>query len=247
MRVVQSVRVSKGVLVITLNEPPANAMTDEMMEQLSEVAENFATTDATVAVLTGGTRGFCTPMRFVGQPDANASSHSASRWLRILDMIRTSPIPMVAAIGGPCVGPGIGLIAQCDLRVAIESAEFSLPEIDPAFVGDGIRLRRLIGEGGVRKLIFTGLSISANQAHRLGLIDMVVPQGQWSSEPLRLATEIAAKGDKVVRLIKESLDRSEEAGLERGYEVELEYTERLRESGLARYFTDGPESDDRRG
>ena len=90
----------------------------------------------------------------------------------------TSPLPVVAAIQGPCLGGALELALACDLRIASEEASFGLPEVRvgvPSVIEASL-LPRTIGLGRARALLLTGESLSAEEALRIGLVDRVVPR-----------------------------------------------------------------------
>ncbi len=105
------------------------------------------------------------------------------------------PKPVVAAIGGPCMGAGLAIAAACDMRIATADARFSLP---PAKLGlvymqaDMARIAALIGPGQLRRMIFTSDVIDAVEAARIGLVQQVVPVAGLAEESDRLAMTIAA-------------------------------------------------------
>jgi len=92
--------------------------------------------------------------------------------------VQTSPLPVIAALAGWCIGSGVELACACDLRYAQNGARFSLREVRFAIVADlgGLaRLPGIVGEGRARELALTGNDIDAAQAERIGLVNAVVP------------------------------------------------------------------------
>jgi enoyl-CoA hydratase len=93
--------------------------------------------------------------------------------------IQTSPLPVIAAIAGWCIGSGVELACACDLRYAQNGARFSLREVRVAIVADlgGLaRLPAIVGEGRARELALTGADVDAAYAERIGLVNAVVPE-----------------------------------------------------------------------
>jgi enoyl-CoA hydratase/carnithine racemase len=226
---------SERLLVITIDRPPVNAIDGQLTQELAAAMAALHTTTATAAVLTAaGRRAFSAgaEMRETLPPDRSGAL--SERWAPILEQLASSPIPVVAAINGPCIGSAVGLVTKCDIRVAIESATFALPEIRVGFLGGASYLRRLVPESTVRRMVLTGDPISAAEAYNVGLVDYVVPGEAWPDAAFTIARDIADKDDATVRLVKESLDRSEAAGPIEGYAVEQSYTAELRRRGLAR-------------
>src|SRR5476649_947812 len=105
--------------------------------------------------------------------------------------------PVLAAIQGYCIGGAIDLISACDMRYAAEDAQFSIKEVDigmAADVGTLQRLPRIIGDGMLRELAYTGRQFGAEQARSIGLVNRVYPdQESLLAGVLEIAHEIAAK------------------------------------------------------
>lgn len=113
--------------------------------------------------------------------------------------------PTIAAIEGFALGGGCELAMACDLRVAGEGSRLGFPEVGlgifPA-AGGTHRLPRLVGIGKAKELVFTGRIIDAAQAHSIGLVEYVVPQGEALAKARGLAGEIARNGSLAVRVAK---------------------------------------------
>jgi enoyl-CoA hydratase/carnithine racemase len=226
---------SERLLVIAIDRPPVNAINGELTQELAEAMAALHTTTATAAVLTAtGRRAFSAGADMREKLPPDSSRALSERWAPVLERLASSPIPVIAAINGPCIGSAVGLVTKCDIRVAIESASFALPEIKVGFLGGASYLRRLVPESTVRRMVLTGDPISTAEAYNVGLVDYVVPDDEWPDAAFEIARDIADKDDATVRLIKESLDRSEAAGPVDGYAVEQSYTAEFRRRGLAR-------------
>ena len=201
-----SVKTQSRVTIVTLDRPEArNAVNPETARELFDVFSAFeADENADVAILTGAEGHFCAGF------DLKAATQGAGQeWLKYVDIpkgwreAKAQPIPapmgpsrlilskpVIAAVEGYAVAGGIELAAWCDMRVASESATFGVfcrrwgvPLID----GGTVRLPRILGQGRANDLILTGRPVSADEAHRMGLADRVVPNGQ----ALQAAMDIA--------------------------------------------------------
>ena len=117
--------------------------------------------------------------------------------------------PVLAAIQGYCIGGAIDLITACDMRYASRDAQFSIKEIDmgmAADVGTLQRLPRLIGDGMMRELAYTGRSIDADEALRIGLVNRVYDDAEALIDGvMQIAAEIASKSPLAVRGTKEMI------------------------------------------
>jgi enoyl-CoA hydratase len=124
--------------------------------------------------------------------------------------IAASPVPVIAAVHGACIGGGLDLVSACDLRLASDDATFSLREVKVAIVADLGSLQRLppiIGQGHTRELAFTGKTISAARAREIGLVTDLHPtrDALWAAADA-LAREIADNPPLTVRGVKDVLD-----------------------------------------
>jgi 2-(1,2-epoxy-1,2-dihydrophenyl)acetyl-CoA isomerase len=177
-----------GVAVVTLNRPDRlNAIDPAMMAVAPGLFAGLAADDAVRAVvLTGAGRGFC-----AGGDLRAATSTTEARNRReeadviadarapmaIVEVLRTMPKPVIAAINGACAGAGLAWACACDLRFAARSAFFVTAYVDAGLGGDyGITwsLPRIIGAGRATELLLTGARLSAEEAETIGLVSRVV-------------------------------------------------------------------------
>ena len=116
--------------------------------------------------------------------------------------------PVIASIDGPAYGGGFGLALACDLRIASEKAAFCAPYVRIGLApGDGSAffLPRLIGLGRAMEIILTGRVVKMEEAHRLGLVDRVVPADSLEEESLAFATQIARWPEASLKASKRAL------------------------------------------
>ncbi|MDX9716454.1 MAG: crotonase/enoyl-CoA hydratase family protein [Thauera sp.] len=226
------------VAVVTLNRPDkANAMNLQMWQDIRAAMQWVDRTPAVrVAVLHGAGANFCAgidlQMMMSILPTVKDACEARTREnLRnlILDLQDTLTSlercrkPVLAAIQGACVGGGVDLIACADMRYCAADAKFSVKEIDlgmVADVGSLQRLPRLIGEGMVRELAYTGRGFDGGEAARMGLVNRVFDTPEALMEGvMKLAHTIAAKSPLAVRGTKDMLnharDHSVADGLDR--------------------------------
>jgi enoyl-CoA hydratase/carnithine racemase len=137
------------------------------------------------------------------------------------------PQPVVCAINGDATGAGLELALACDVRIAAEGANFSVPEISLGLLplaGGTQRLPRLIGRGKALEMILTGDPIDAQEALRIGLVSAVVLHDYLLSEAEAIASRIAARGPLAVRYAKEAIARGFEMPLEQALRFETDLT-----------------------
>jgi enoyl-CoA hydratase len=146
--------------------------------------------DARVLVLTGDRRAFS------AGADLGAIETLHDRTEGPLGITRLhSPKPTIAAVGGYCVAGGLELALWCDLRIAADDAVFGCFERRwgvPLVDGGTQRLARIVGMGRALELILLGRAVGAEEAHRIGLANLVVPAGEEVSAALDWAGQIAA-------------------------------------------------------
>lgn len=197
-----------AVATITLDRPEAlNAMDPPSQAELRRLLL-AARDDETVRVivLTGsGDRAFCAGADLKKTPPNSetyaaawtASDEAAMRkgaYVRFLNLERLSIWkPMIAAVNGHCLGGGMELALQCDLRVASETASFALPEVRVGSVAGvcGPLLMRAIPAAHAMKLLMTGARIDAAEALRIGLVSDVWPAAELTNRAQALAHSIA--------------------------------------------------------
>ncbi len=151
-----------------------------------------------VLIITGAGRGFCS--------GADLTPQAAGEKIEIdgvspADFPREAPLllsgmrkPVIAAINGVAVGGGLTLTLSCDIRIASETARFSLPLTRLSFtfeLGSSYFLSRVVGIGKACELIFTGRTIDANEAREIGLVNRVVPADQLTETTYEMAGNIA--------------------------------------------------------
>jgi enoyl-CoA hydratase len=119
------------------------------------------------------------------------------------------PRPVVAAINGFALGGGCELALACDIRIAAKSAKLGQPEVGLGIIpaaGGCYRLARVVGLGRAKELIFTGRIMTADEAHAIGLVEEVVPDGEARTRAVALAREISKQAPLAVRLAKSALN-----------------------------------------
>ena len=219
--------IEESVATLTLNQPPVNALTPDLLTDLEAVWEALAADDAVkVAIITGAGRFFVAgaDIRVLAEiPSSREGTELALKGQAILSKIEAFDKPVIAAINGACLGGGLELALCCHIRLAADGARFSMPEITlgimPGFGGTQ-RLPRLIGRPKATELILTGDLISAQEAKSLGLISQVVPADDLLRQAQGLARKIAAKGQVAVRAALRAIHPGVALGLREGLALE---------------------------
>ncbi|OGX86143.1 enoyl-CoA hydratase-related protein [Hymenobacter glacialis] len=214
-----------AVALIQLNRPKElNALNLQLMQEIRDALKALDEDDAVrVVVITGNERAFAAGADIKQMAGKTAIDMLITDQFSTWDQIRKFRKPLIGAVSGFALGGGCELAMTCDMLVASETAQFGQPEIRIGTMpgaGGTQRLTRAVGKAKAMEMVLTGEFISAQEAHRVGLVNRVVPVGQYLEEAYRLAASIAAMSPVAARLAKESVNRSFETHLDEGLHFE---------------------------
>jgi enoyl-CoA hydratase len=222
-----------AVAEVILDRPPVNAVTVEMYETLVTVFRDLsARTDVHTVLLRSAVRLFSAGAD-IKQPvePVSESESAAERRQRMArtcyEAILDCTLPTIAVVNGAALGAGAVLAACCDIRYAAADVRIGLPEINAGRCGGGSHLMRLLPQGQVRLMYFTGDPVDAAEAHRIGLVQRVFEPDEVLERARELAARIAAKSPLGLRLAKRALNEAEDLPVRPGYAAEQVYTLRL--------------------
>ncbi len=128
--------------------------------------------------------------------------------------------PIIAAINGPALGAGFGLVMGSDIWVASEDAYVSMPEINVGLAGGVTFLQKHFSQSRARRMFYTGMKVSAQELYRLGLVEACLPAAELMPYCMDLAREIASKSPIAVRLAKEAARMTELMPIRDAYRYE---------------------------
>jgi 2-(1,2-epoxy-1,2-dihydrophenyl)acetyl-CoA isomerase len=246
----QHIRVEthEGVGLIQLNRPEKmNAIGALTRQQLGEAIKQAERDDAVrVVVLTGSGRAFCSGAD-VTEMVAGAGMRTPegvgnvlrNEYMPMLTRLRTMPKPVIAAMNGPAVGIGASYALACDIRIATPEAYLMEAFVNIGLAPDGgvsWLLPRLAGTGIAYEMFFTGKALSAADAHRLGVINRIVPAERLEAEVREFAAQLAAQPRQAMAAAKRAVNHA----LESSYEEALEFESYLQEAQAgSQEFVDG--------
>jgi methylglutaconyl-CoA hydratase len=219
-----------GVRTITLNRPARrNAMTPQMQEELQNAMDEAAATGSCrVVVLAGAGEAFCAGLDLSSLQEMSgksAADHTtdAERVARLFRTMYELPKPTIAAVNGAAIAGGAGLATICDFTLAVHGAKFGYTEVKigfvPALVAAFLTLQ--IGDKQARDLLLTGRLFSAEQAHRLGLVDEVIQPEDLRTRVLDLARCLKANSPASMAATKRLLAAQNKAWLDTAIEYAM--------------------------
>jgi enoyl-CoA hydratase len=230
-----------GIRVVTMDQPPVNALTVQgwfdLADALDQAGRDATSNGATrVVILRAEGRGFNAGVDikemqatsgFDALIGANRGCYAAFR------AVYECAVPVVAAVHGFCLGGGVGLVGNADCIVASDDAYLGVPEVDRGALGAATHLARLVPPHLMRTLYLTGRTIQATDLVQHGSVLEVVPRERLDDAALAVATEIAAKDPRVVRMAKEALNAIDPVDVNRSYRFEQGFTMELNLAGVS--------------
>ena len=207
------------VAIVQVHRPERkNALTWDMVVDLTRIFEELRDSSDVSAVIVTGTGDAFMSGYDVGKLTSKVGEMTPSEWRELRDLgarqfeaLYEMGKPTIAAVNGSCVVGGISTALACDIRIAAESARFRIgfrrmalmPSPDICFL-----LPILVGLGMAKLLAMADPFVDANEAHRIGLVEEVVPYEQLMSKALELATNLADGPLQMFAATKEAMNRA---------------------------------------
>lgn len=200
-----------GVTRLTINRPPLNLMTLQLLRDIVAALEEARERDATRCILIGatGTRAFCAGADLKAQDEADPRSAATSRevGMRMIELIEEHPKPVISAVRGWCIGGGTAIAWPCDIRLAAASAKFRAGDVylglAPTWGLGNARLVHYLGRNRTLDIALLGDDVTAQEAYDWGLVTRVFPDETFDEEVGKLARKLAGAAPLPVRAIKE--------------------------------------------
>lgn len=192
-----NVESTNGIRIMTLDRPEkSNALHPDLIRALAEALGRTANDpEIRVVVITGSGQTFCAGLDLRHlvelEPEARVEyMRSAFSLFRQVYVLRQ---PVIAAVNGPAIAGGFDLAAFCDIRLCSSAARFAQTEILLGLTQIMYPVYTVIGFGRARELALTGRAISAEEAHRIGLVSAIHPPTELLPQALALAADLASK------------------------------------------------------
>jgi enoyl-CoA hydratase len=219
-----SIECRDWISTVTIDNPPDNYLSKDVLSQLNKTVSDVISSkgELRVVVLTAKGKNFSVGIDYAGfrKMSKDEAGHVAEVGYHLLRNIESLPVPVIAVVKGETTGARLGLALAADIRIAAADSVFSFPEAQfgvPPIFGSSQRLYKTVGIGRAKELLFTGRTVDAEEALRIGLVNKVVPIDQLDVEADRFAIKIGGNSLSSLRSIKMLVN----FGLNEGYETGL--------------------------
>jgi methylglutaconyl-CoA hydratase len=202
-----------GIATVTLNRPDKrNAISFDVIDDLRGALDEVEKSSSHVLIITGAGKAFCSGMdlenlkALLGRsPEQNR--HDSETMAHLFRWLYEFPKPTIAAVNGAAIAGGTGIATLCDFTLAVPEAKFGYTEVRIGFVPAIVStfLLRQIGEKQARDLLLTGRIFSAEEAHRLGLINEIVAPEKLMDRARELAAQLMENSPTSLRYTKRLL------------------------------------------
>lgn len=220
--------VREGIATIIFSNPPANAMSSVLFQELKALLFNLEKdVSANVVVVSGEGRFFSAGAdikEFLAIENQTHASQMSKKGQDFFEYVENYPKPIIAAIHGACLGGGMEFALACHMRIATKSAKLGLPELNLGIIpgyGGTQRLIRTVGKAKGLELMLTAEPITGEVAKEIGLVNEVVDDP--FVEAMQLAKKIASKSTGTVNAVLKLTSSLKTASFHQGIEDEATY------------------------
>ena len=231
------VQKTKNITTVYLNRPDIhNAMNEKLMKELTNCfKELYNDNNTRIVILTGNGKSFCAGadlnwMKSMMKYSKGENIKDSSLLLNLYETIYNCPKPVIGRINGSTFGGGIGLLAVCDIVIAVENCKFAFSEVKlgiiPAVISTYV-IRR-IGISNTRRLFITGERFDSNYAKEIGLVDHVVPENELNTIINQYTELLCFSGPNAVTEVKKLINVYQKFDLEKYKEFAVKKIAELR-------------------
>ena len=202
-----------AVCTVAISAPQSlNALNSTILGELEDFVDHLDCNKYRCLIVTGdGEKSFVAgaDIKEMADLDAAQGQTFGAKGARVFRKIETLPIPVIAAVNGFALGGGCELAMACDIRICSSNARFGQPEVGlgiiPGFSGT-VRMARLVGMGIAKELIFSGRTMKADEALRIGLVNAVYEPAELMDKAREMAERIAANAPIAVHYAKQCIN-----------------------------------------
>ena len=203
-----------GVATITLSRPEKrNALSFQLLDELMKAFDEVDQSPARIVILTGAGKAFCAGMDLDELKTLTGKTYAESvgdsqRMAQVFRRLYEFPKPTIAAVNGAAIAGGTGLATMCDFTLAVPEAKFGYTEVRIGFVPAIVSsiLVWQVGHKIARDLLLTGRIFDADEAHRLGLVNEVVPNPELTLRVNQLAAQLMENSPTSLRATKKLMN-----------------------------------------
>lgn len=223
------VEVADFIATVTFDRPPVNAQNRETREEAIAIFDQLSDReDVRVVVLTGAGKTFSAGadvkerVGLVQEPGDYLRHNRLTRefFYAVADCTK----PVIAAVNGPAIGAGFALMLACDIMLMSDTAYGVMPEVDVGLSGGQSFIMEHLSKSKARWMYFTGAKVPAQEFHRLGIVEQVLPAEALLPAAMAMARIIAAKSPIAVQSAKRGFNTVAEMPVREGYRYEQSIT-----------------------
>jgi enoyl-CoA hydratase len=220
--------IADNIAQVTIDRPPVNALNRKAWSEIGQVFQDFQKQGVLVVIFTGaGEKAFIggADVKHLLELDADGGAELSKSTQEWFNQVEFYDGVVIAAVNGFAFGGGCEMVLACDIVVASEKARFGLTEVTLGLIpgtSGTQRLPRLVGKRKAKEIILTGKALTAVEAEKLGLVNLVTPPGEELKAARELAEKIAKNGPVAVRNAKKAIDQGLDLPFAKGQELETE-------------------------
>ncbi len=215
----------RGLLTVSLDNPPVNALSRALVDELNKLCDDIQDETVRMVVITAGGENFCAGADLKERSKMDDTEvetfvqYLSDTFQRIADI----PVPTLAAINGNCLGGGLELALACDMRIMTDDTFIGMKETSVGVMpgaGGTVRLPRLIGESRAKQWIFSAQSFTPEEALGDGVVDWLVETDELGDAIQEIFGQIAANAPLAIKAAKRSINEGLGQPVKQALEVE---------------------------
>lgn len=223
-----SLQIKENIGIVTINNPPVNALSEPCFTEVAEMFEYINTVDDIwVCILRAEGKTYPVGLdisSFLDNIATGRQEESAQTFYRSTEAVYDCRVPVISAVQGYCLGGGCCYAIGSDFIIAAEGAQFGFPEVKLGVIGGGAHLPRIVPPIVSRNMMFTGEFISAEDLIKFGGVTSIVPREKLDEAAWEKAMVLKAKGPLVLRHLKEAMNAQDDYQMNRKNQEDIKHT-----------------------